>query len=147
MANPHPRHQVKFTPRRRALFLAELERVGIVLSACNAAGISRATAYRARGEDADFAEAWNGAIEVAIDKLEMVARERAENGVRRPLVSAGKLVRDDNGAVIYLVDYDSRLMELLLKAKRPREFGDRVQVAGDPAAPIVINVVEGDRGL
>ena len=35
----------------------------------------------------------------------------------------------------------------LLSKLLPKIYGDRVQLAGDPAAPIVINVLEGDRGL
>lgn len=61
-----------------------------------AAGMSRDSAYAWRDDDADFAEAWEQALESAADKLEQVAFQRAKDG------------------------QSDRMLEILLKAHRPK---------------------------
>ena len=68
-ARPAPR------PRRdwRPQFLATLAQGAPVVLAARSAGISRAAAYKARARAPHFAEAWDTAIEDAIDMVELVA--------------------------------------------------------------------------
>lgn len=49
-------------------------------------------------------------------------------GVPRPLVSAGKLVKDDSGAPVILREYSDRLMEILLRAHRPSTFREQTLI-------------------
>jgi len=74
------------------------------------------------------------AEQIATDALELEARRRAVEGVAKPLVSMGKLVRDDDGKVIEVRDYSDHLMLALLRGHRPERFREaalRVDVTFD----------------
>lgn len=58
-------------------FIASLSGDLNVRAACAAAGISRSNAYKRRETDAEFAEAWDEAIENAVDLLEGIYFQRA----------------------------------------------------------------------
>lgn len=85
-------------------FLAALRLTGIVSRACASAGVTTATVYGLRRKDADFAAAWDDALETAVDKLEAEAWRRAHDGVEEPIVYQGQLTplweRDELGQVI-----------------------------------------------
>jgi hypothetical protein len=100
-------------------------------------GTSRTRVYELRKTDAVFAGAWEEAEETAADRLEEEARRRAVEGVQEPLVSAGKIVRDDDGQPIAIRRYSDTLLIALLKAHRPEKFRDQKLIhAGDPQNPI-----------
>lgn len=58
-------------------FLATLAASGIIRVACEVAGVSRKTLYDHREQDPEFREAWDTALESALDKLEQEAWRRA----------------------------------------------------------------------
>ena len=107
------------TPRARELiesdFLATLRDSGNITVSCMKAGISRALAYKWRDNDKRFHDLWHIAIEISVDKLEYVARNRAVKGTKKPIYYKGELID-------YVYEPSDRLMELLLKAKRPEQF-------------------------
>jgi hypothetical protein len=109
----------KLIPARRERFLKALADTGSVTAAVAVAGTSRTRCYELRKGDQVFAAAWDEAEEVAADRLEDEARRRAVEGVPEPLVSAGKLVRDDDGQPISIRRYSDNLLLALLKAHRP----------------------------
>jgi len=123
----------KFTKDRRGAFLRALADSGIVSLAAGIAGITRARAYQVRKADLVFAAAWEEAEEQAADRLEAEAWRRAVVGVPEPLVSAGKIVRDDDGEPIATRRYSDNLMIALVKARRPERFKDRAVVEHDIA--------------
>lgn len=59
-------------------FLAALKNSANVRASCQAAGISRKEAYKRRASSARFREAWDEALEDALDVLEAVAFQRAK---------------------------------------------------------------------
>ena len=124
---------LKFTKDRRGAFLRALADSGIVSLAAGIAGITRARAYQVRKADLVFAAAWEEAEEQAADRLEAEAWRRAVAGIPEPLVSAGKIVRDDDGEPIAIRRYSDNLMIALLKARRPERFKDRAVVEHDIA--------------
>jgi len=124
---------LKFTKDRREAFLRALADTGIVSLAAGIAGITRARAYQVRKADLLFAAAWEEAEEQAADRLEAEAWRRAVAGVPEPIVSAGKIVRDDDGQPIAIRRYSDALMIALLKARRPERFKDRAVVEHDIA--------------
>jgi hypothetical protein len=124
---------LKFTKDRREAFLATLAETGIVSAAASIAGITRARAYQVRKQDPGFALAWEGAEESAADALEAEAWRRAVDGVPEPLVSAGRVVRDDDGQPLAIRRYSDNLLLALLKARRPERFKDRAVVEHDIA--------------
>ena len=124
---------LKFTKDRREAFLRALADCGIVSVAASIAGITRARAYQVRRQDPGFASAWEEAEEQAADALEAEAWRRAVDGVPEPLVSAGRVVRDDDGQPLAIRRYSDNLLLALLKARRPEKFKDRAVVEHDIA--------------
>jgi hypothetical protein len=98
--------------------LQALAETGSVINAVRVAGTSRTRVYELRKIDPSFAAAWAEAEDIAVDQLEDEARRRAAEGVPEPLVSAGRLVRDDNGQPIIVRRYSDSLLMALIKAHR-----------------------------
>ena len=73
-------------------FLAALREWPIVQHACDAVGIERCTAYRARQADEAFAKAWDDAVEAGVDKAEREAFRRAVEGVEEDVWHQGVAV-------------------------------------------------------
>jgi len=111
--------KLKLTLARQQLFLKALSDTGSVSAAVAVAGTSRTRVYELRKADPAFASAWEDAEEIAADRLEEEARRRAVEGTEEPLVSAGKLVRDDSGQPIMVRRYSDNLLLALMKAHRP----------------------------
>src|ERR1700757_4037730 len=111
--------KVSLTPARQQRFIKALSKTGCVTKAAALAGTSRTRVYELRKINPAFAAAWEEAEEAAADRLEDEARRRAVEGVPEPLVSAGKLVRDDDGQPIIIRRYSDNLLLALIKARRP----------------------------
>jgi hypothetical protein len=82
------------------IFLQVLARGSTIENAAQAAGIHRATAFRHRKTDKQFAEMWDHAVESGTDVLEEIALKRA-------------------------AEHSDMLLLALLKARRPERFMDR----------------------
>jgi hypothetical protein len=61
-------------------FLLGFRNSGNVRASCQAAGISRKEAYKQRTKSVRFREAWDEALDDAVDVLEAEAWKRARNG-------------------------------------------------------------------
>lgn len=72
-------------------FLASLREVPVVSRACEAVGIERSTAYRARESDEQLAKDWDDAMETGIDRAEQEAFRRAVVGFEEPLTYQGQV--------------------------------------------------------
>lgn len=105
----------------REHWLDLFEWTGMVTGACEMLGISRQTAYTERQRNEDFALAWADVEERSTERMEAEAYRRAVVGVTTPMVSAGKHVTD-------VQNYSDRLLEFMLKARRPDKYRDRVDV-------------------
>lgn len=85
-------------------FLVALRKQGVVARACETAKVGYGTVYALRREDADFAAAWDEALEESYDALEAELLERATNGVPEPLTYQGTITyeveRDEHGGVV-----------------------------------------------
>lgn len=110
------------TPKKewQSKFLQRLAETSNVSAACKKAKISRQQAYRTRDEDAEFEAAWEEALEIATEALELEARRRAEKGTLEPVfyqgVKSGTIRR-----------YSDTLMIFLLKAHKPDKYRDNVR--------------------
>jgi transposase-like protein len=102
------------TPKRRGAFLTAISAGQSVSAACRAAGIARSAVYTWRKDDAEFADAWDEAIEAGTDLLEDIARRRA-------------------------VAQSDLLLIFLLRARRPHLYSPprAVQIGGLADAPPV----------
>lgn len=116
----------------RATFLEELAKRGIVKDACEVIGVARKTAYDWRNNDAEFAAAWDAALELAADSLEKEAWRRAVDGVDKPLI--GRVGKDQDGVIEVIKEYSDSLMTLLLRARRPDKFRDKTR--DEPLPPV-----------
>ncbi|MFI4998222.1 MAG: hypothetical protein ACHQAQ_20855 [Hyphomicrobiales bacterium] len=112
------------TPKRRRdwrpTFLSTFAGTGIVRVACHAAGISRTQAYRERGHNQRFAQAWDQADEDATEALEAEARRRA-------------------------MSTSDVLLMFLLKGRKPAVYRDnaRLELTGAAGGPIQTQVFAG----
>jgi hypothetical protein len=109
------------TERTLELFLAELVAGRSVSAACRAAGLPRRTAYNLRQRDEPFALRWHDALEAGTDAFEDEARRRALEGVERPVMYRGE-------AVGTVREYSDRMLELILRARRPEKYRERYEV-------------------
>lgn len=80
----------KWTRHKKRAFLKALRNTGVVTSAVEAVGLSRSSAYQLRKVDEAFRQAWDDAIQAAIDELELELRRRAMHGVEQPVYYGGK---------------------------------------------------------
>lgn len=150
-------------PHWVAPFLDHLKTSCNVAASCRAVGISYSAAYALRDKDADFAAAWDDALEESYDHLEAEARRRAFDGVEEPVVYQGRLtpvwevgpdgkpLEDDNGKWVqqrnadgslrYLTvrKYSDGLAQFLLKGYRRRKFGEKLELTGKDGGPVAID--------
>jgi hypothetical protein len=87
----------------REVFLAALQTLPNVRTACRKAGISRALAYKERTRSSDFADQWSEALQDGIDVIEATLMARA--------------MKSDTTAGIFL-----------LKNLRPEIYGENVNL-------------------
>ena len=123
----------------RPAFLRALENSGNVTLAHREARVSRATVYKARKANPDFAQAWDEALETASDLLEAEARRRGVAGVPEPILYKGQLVFHE-GKQVVMRRYSDGLLQTLLRANRPGKFreprwGEGGQVPPDGPGP------------
>jgi hypothetical protein len=115
---------LRLSEERQQLFLEALAESGDVAAAAAAAGTTSEGAEELRAIDAEFAAGWNRALSAVADKLERVARARALDGLLEPVVSDGKVVRDDKGQPLVVRRYADDILLAMLKAHRPEKFND-----------------------
>jgi hypothetical protein len=121
-------NRTKLTPRARARFLDVLRATANVSNAARSIGMSRRGIYDARGRDLQFSAEWDDAVETAADTLEAEAWRRGAEGVEEPMVSMGKLVKDEAGNVLTIRKYSDHLLLALLKAHRPERYRENIRV-------------------
>lgn len=127
-------NRTKLTERRRAQFVEILGQTCNVTLACRQVGVARITAYERRQKDEDFAEAWDNAVEEAVDLLEAEARRRAYHGTQKPVFHKGKQC----GAI---QEYSDGLLMFLLKSHRPHKYRDRYEFTGADGGPIEVREI------
>ncbi len=114
------------TPKKQQAFLDALTLHGNVKEACEASGLPRRSVYDWRDADADFAAAWDAALDVAADTMEREAFRRAVEGVDKPVFgSLGSKM--GTGEVGRIREYSDTLLIFLLKAARPEKYRERTE--------------------
>lgn len=112
-------HRIRLTPKKKKAFLERLAATGNVTDCAAALRLARPTLYRHRKEDSEFAQAWNEAIELAVEVLEDEAKRRAVDGVEEPVYYKGEVC----GTVR---KYSDTLLIVLLKAHKPEKYREFV---------------------
>lgn len=131
----------------RETFITTLAGGASITKSCQVAGIGRTTAYEWRDADPAFKVLWDEALESGIDLLEDEARRRAVEGVERPVVAMGKIARNDDGSVLKIREYSDTLLALMLKAKKPKEYRDRLDVNANHTGAVALTVAPDDAAL
>lgn len=117
-----------WTKQRREIFLETLASTCNVTAAANAAEKTAKTARDLRRRDPGFAQAWDEAIAMAYDQLELVMLERATHGTEKPIV------RGDT-EIGTMRHYSDAVGIRLLQAHRETAMRAKErQAAGDPDA-------------
>jgi hypothetical protein len=112
------------TPAKKRRFLEILvETGGNVTAACKSIKIGRATAYRWREDDEDFARHWDIAHDLSTQALEDECIRRATIGTPRPVFFQGKIV----GSIREKSDI---LLIFMLKARKPEVYRDKFEGRG-----------------
>ncbi len=101
----------------QTLFCEALRRHhGVVILACEAARVSKATAYRARRECSAFAQAWDESLQTGEEELEAALYQAAVNGVFEPIYEGQEIIG-------YIKKRSHAAAVALLKRRRPELFG------------------------
>lgn len=135
----NPTHAPKPLATWRRAFLLALAESANVSKAARAAEVNRQYCYECRDNDPSFAEEWADALEIAVDKLEERAWNRANfEGIQYKFDKAGNPILHPVTGEAYFehVGSDSVLLALL-KAHRPEKYKDRSEVTGKDGAPLV----------
>lgn len=142
----------------KPLFVAALREIPVLRYACEAVGVNRVTAWRARQTDEEFAAEWDSAMEDAIDKAEQEALRRGVDGWHEPVIDKGRLAwayerfeQEDgtfdyrpiigaNGQPVPLTvrKHSDALLQFVLKGRRRTVYGDKQEITGNAGGPITI---------
>jgi transposase len=141
----------KTVMRTREAFLKALSSGHTITKAAELAGISRAALYVWRDAEDEagkaFAAEWEQALEEGIDRLEDEARRRAVDGVDKPVVAMGKIARNDDGTVLMIREYSDTLLALMLRAKKPAQYRDRIDANVNLKGGLTVNIEGPDADL
>jgi hypothetical protein len=112
-----PRHD-GWSPECQTEFIEALAQCGCIEEACARVGKSTASAYglRQRTDAQSFRQAWEAALDVAIQRLSDAVFGRAINGVSRPVYYQGQQIGERR-------HYDERLAMFLLRYRDPLRYG------------------------
>ncbi len=120
---------------KRERFLRVLRESANISRAARAAGIPSSTAYRWRKQLVMFRQAWDEAMNEALDNLEEVLRYRAMNGVERPHFHGGEVTG-------YYRTYSDTLGISILRARRPGIFGAEATEESGSSEHAALSVAE-----
>jgi hypothetical protein len=113
----------------KVVFLEALRTVPVIRQACEAAGVDRTTAWRARQADEGFADAWDHALEAGIDGAEQEAFRRAVQGWEQGVWHQGVLVGTERR-------HSDAMLSLVLKGRRKSVYADRTEHTGADGGPM-----------
>lgn len=113
---PHRQRHDGFTPKKQRKFLKALKKTGCLSDAARAAGISRNTVRRHRGKWPAFDRKVKGALAMASVELDMIAWQRAVEGVPEIVIRDGKV------AWIRIKPSDA-ILRLLMQGANPQKYG------------------------
>jgi hypothetical protein len=113
------KHRVDgWTPERQRVFIAALATTGSVSVAAKAVNMTKEGAYllRLHPQGAGFRAAWEAALTVGLDRLGVIAFERAIEGVPVPVFYKGGQCGEKRW-------YNDRLLMFILRHRNPAKYG------------------------
>ena len=130
-----PRQRAPSGATRRAKqseFLEAFRETSTLAGAARTTGTNRSSHYRWLQDEPAYAAQFSEANEEAADELEQEARRRALDGVDEPVFFKGERIGSFRR-------YSDQLLILLLMAKRPEQFRERVDVTSKVDHGLVID--------
>lgn len=121
---PARKTPAKWTERKRERFIGRLAETANVAESARAVKMSRTAAYAERRRNAEFATAWDAAINIALDELELLLLDRAMHGTDKTIVYHG----EPRGTI---KEYSEALAMFILRAHRKDIYG-KDAVSGAP---------------
>lgn len=122
------------TPKQKTDFLRKLRiTAGNVSKAVAIVGISRTAVYEFRNSNADFRQAWDDVIDQVCDAAEEELYRRAVKGTLEPVFYKGVKIAS-------IRKFSDRAIELLLKAKRPNVYRERLDINNQIFGSLDVNV-------
>lgn len=116
--------------RVREEFLKMLRNGFTIRAACDLVKKSRSAMYRWKREDPQFSEQWDEAEEDGTDLLEEEAIRRGRDGVPKDVYYQGDVVGVETM-------YSDRMLEVMLRARRPEKFNTtRTELTGARGGPV-----------
>ena len=120
-------------------FLTAYANVGVITAAAKLVEIDRKRHYEWLAEPnkyPTYREDFADAHEQAADRLEAEMFRRGVQGIEKPVF--GKLAGKDTGSgqIGTIQEYSDRMLELLIKARRPETFRERFEHSGPDGGPI-----------
>ena len=121
-----PRKTLQQSARAKHAFLESYRQWANISYACEQAGVPRHNVYEWQERDETFSLAFKQAGEAATERLEKEAWRRATEGspYTRTSYYRGEPVGTD-----YKIEYSDQLMMLLLRARRPDLYREKVDLA------------------
>lgn len=135
----------ELSEEQRAAFLAYVKDHPdcSVREACEEVGVRRKDVRALKRSSAEFEEDYRTARGYGQEQIMNSVVKLAIKGVEEPLVSAGKLVRDENGDVVTVRKYSDRLLQVLVhgftpegKAMMANKLG--IEISGPDGGPIEV---------
>jgi len=132
-----PRKNHEQSERAKHAFLDCYKQWANISFACEASNVGRTTVYKWLEHDAEFSAAFKLAGEAATERLEREAWRRATEGspYTRTSYYRGEPVGTD-----HKVEYSDQLMMLLLRARRPDLYREKLDVAVNQVIKTVAGV-------
>ena len=127
------------TLAQQQAFLTAYANVGVITAAAKLVEIDRKRHYEWLADPKKYPTyraAFADAHEQAADRLEAEMFRRGVQGVEKPVF--GKLPGKDTGSgkIGTIPEYSDRMLELLIKARRPERFRERFEHTGAGGAPL-----------
>lgn len=121
-----PRHAIGQSERAKQAFLESYKQWANVSFACESARINRSNVYYWQEHDPEFAHNMRLAGDAATERLEKEAWRRATEGTpyKRTSYWHGEPVGTDEK-----IEYSDQLLMLLLRARRPDVYREKLDVA------------------
>ena len=144
MATPRlPEHELTDEERKAFLAYVTEHKDCSVREACDAVGLQRKDVRALRKASSEFDDDYREARGYSNEQMVNTFRKLAIEGVEKPIVSAGKVVRDDDGNILYERVYSDRLLSRGLelytpegKAALANKLG--IEISGPDGGPIEI---------
>lgn len=133
----HTRGDRRSKAKKQADFLNALGDIGSITQACKKSRVPRSTIYTWLSEDKEFEKKHEEICQLVLGLLEDEAHRRAVEGTTRPIYQGGKKVGT-------IKEYSDTLLVVLLKARAPEKYRDRIsqELTGKNGGPIkTVNTV------